>query len=160
MDSVIGGMFAFLLVLWGLIAGVDMVQVISLHNTVAFAAQQAVRQESVSGCWTTMTTQTVVDTLEKQGLPASSVIVQEYSAAPGAPYGSTVVVGLAAPYFVQLLGTSTPLKLTVLASDTATSQWVPTAGVTSNSACATPSTVSVASGAAQGTSGGGPYNGY
>ena len=160
MSAVIGGVFGFLLLFWALIAGVDMVQVIAVHNTLAFATQQAVRQESVSGCWTSMTTQAAVNTLDAQNVPASSVTVTQYSAAPGAPYGSTVVVSLTVPDQVALLGMKTPMVLTVAASDTATSQWVPTAGVTSNSACNPPTTLQVGNGAAQTTSGGGPYNGY
>ena len=160
MSSVIGGVFGLFLVLWATIASIDMVQVISLHNTLAFVTQQAVRQESVSGCWTPMTTQVVLDTLQQQKLPATDVTVTAYSAAPGAPYGSTVVVGLLVPDQFDILGAKTPLTVKVVVSDTATSQWVPTVGVTSNSACTAPSTLAVAPGAAQPTSGGGPYNGF
>ena len=147
------------LVIWATVFGVDAVQVISAHNTLAFVAQQAARSEAVSGCWTSVTNGVVLDTLSSQGFSSSAVRLATYDAAPGAPFGAPVTVGLQATDHLDILGLSTPLTLTLAATDTATSQWVPTAGVTANGACSTPSGLTVMSGAAQSTSGGGPYNG-
>ena len=159
MSSVVSGLFALFLVMWSVVAGVNMVQLMSVHNTLAFITQQAARSESVSGCWTPTTNAVVLQTLQNQGFPTSRVRVDAYSAAPGAPYGAPLIVGLQVTDQLEILGANTPITLTVSASDTATSQWVPTAGVTANGACSTPSGLTVMSGAAQGTSGGGPYNG-
>lgn len=159
MSSVVSGLFAMFLVMWGVIAGVNMVQLMSVHNTLAFVARQAARSESVSGCWTPTTNAVVLQTLQNQGFPTARVRVSAYSAAPGNPYGAPIIVGLQVTDQLELLGAKTPITLTVSATDTATSQWVPTAGVTSNAACSTPSGLMVMNGAAQSTSGGGPYNG-
>lgn len=159
MESVIAGFFGLFLVLWGTVASIDLVQVMALHNAVAFAAQQVVRSEAVNGCWTGQTNTIALDTLTQQGVPSGSVTLTAYSAGPGAPYGSNVTVGLQVVDHLQFLGASTPLVVTIAAQDTAASQWVPTVDSTSNGACSAPTGLAVASGAAQTTSGGGPYNG-
>lgn len=159
MSSIISGVFALFLVMWATVFGVDTVQVIAAHNTLAFVAQQAVRSEAVSGCWTPTTNQVVLNTLQAQGFPVAAVRLATYDAAPGEPFGAPVTVGLQATDHLDILGVRTPLTLTLAANDTATSQWVPTVGITANSACNTPSGLPIMSGAAQTTSGGGPFNG-
>jgi len=159
MSSVVSSIFGFLLVMWGVVASVNMVQLLSLHNTLAFVTQQAVRSEAVSGCWSPTTNNVVTQTLAAQGVPLSAVRVSAYSAAPGAPYGAPLTVGLQTTDQLELLGVATPIDVTVGATDTATSQWVPTAGVTSNAYCSAPSGLTVMAGAALATTGGGPYNG-
>jgi hypothetical protein len=159
MESVIAGFFGLFMVLWGTVASIDLVQVMALHNAVAFAAQQTVRSEAVNGCWTAQTNAIALDTLTQQGVPSGTVTLTAYDTGPGAPYGSAVSVGFRVTDRLEFLGATTPLTVTIAVQDTATSQWVPTVDATSNGACATPSGLAVASGAAQTTSGGGPYNG-
>lgn len=159
MSSVLGSIFGLFLVVWGIVASVNLVQIMTVHNTLAFVAQQAVRSEAVNGCWTPATNAVALTTLAAQGVPASRVRVSAYSAGPGAPFGTPLTVGLQVTDQFDLLGASTPLTVTVAAVDTATSQWVPTVGVTANGLCSVPSGLAIMAGAAQATSGGGPYNG-
>jgi hypothetical protein len=158
-SSVVGAIGGLFLVVWGIVVSVNLVQIMTVHNTLAFVAQQAVRSEAVNGCWTPATNAVALKTLAAQGLPASRVRVSAYSAGPGAPFGAPLTVGVQVTDRFELLGAATPITVTVAAVDTATSQWVPTVGVTANGLCSAPSGLPVMAGAAQATSGGGPFNG-